>query len=51
MIFKEQWWDGRREKLVEEMDKVWKKMKFDEQQDALDYASELYYKRIGNCNA
>ena len=47
MIFNEKWWDGRREKLVALMDKLWNKMNESERDLALEYSAALYQKRIG----
>lgn len=40
------WWDGRREALVERMNKVWNSMKEKERQEAMRYVHLLYQKRI-----
>ena len=46
MIFTESWWDGRREKLVDTMDKLWECLSNHDRELVLQYATELYLRRI-----
>lgn len=48
VISQPSWWDGRREVLVKDMDKVWAKLN-DKQRDYLirDYTKQLYEQRLG----
>lgn len=46
MIHNEPWGDGRREKLVAEMDQVWDRMTPRQRDKAMAYAWVLYRRRI-----
>lgn len=40
------WWDGRRERLVAEMEAAWKRLSGPEREAAQKYQWELYEQRI-----
>lgn len=46
MIFQETWWDGRRDQLVKEMDKIWDRLSSLEKEKCLEYNKILYMEKI-----